>query len=462
MDALENISPIDGRYRGYTEILSRYFSEKAFMRYRIMAEGEYLITLSENFHIGLRRFTSAEKKRVRNLYELTTKDANIIRDIERKGYGGIPATNHDLKAIEYFLKLKLKNTSLRRATEWIHFGLTSEDATNLAYALMLSDALANVVVPTLSRVEAALRALSRAHAGIPMLARTHGQPASPTTFGKEMNFFRMRLNRQFGQLKQFRILAKLNGATGNYNALVAAYPKIDWIAFSKKFIGVFNKNRFIKLEPNLVTTQIEPHDTYAELFDILRRTNTILLGLNQDIWRYVSDGWLAQKSVKGEVGSSTMPHKINPWFFENSEGNLGTANALFGFFSAKLPISRLQRDLSDSTSMRNFGTAFGHCLIGYEYLLKGLARVHVDRDVIGSALKHHPEVITEAIQTVLRREGVAMPYEKLKELTRGREVTLLDLREFIETLPLRPTTKNELKKITPENYIGLAKKLARK
>ena len=293
-----------------------------------------------------------------------------------------------------------------------------------------------------------------------MLARTHGQPASPTTFGKEMKVFANRIEKQSNILKNIRISVKFSGATGNFNAHLVAYPKVDWVKFARNFIGSLNKNRKIKLELNILTTQTDPHDSEAEIFDCLRRINTILIGFNQDIWRYISDEWLAQKAVQGEIGSSAMPHKINPIDFENSEGNLGIANALFEFFARKLPISRLQRDLSDSTVERSFGTAFGHTYLAYVSLLKGLSKISVNKEKMKEDLLAHPEVIAEAIQTILRREGIKMPYERLKELTRGKQTTLLDIHKFISTLEVNDKIKKELLKITPENYTGLASKLA--
>lgn len=462
MDPLEAISPADGRYRKYSELLAKIFSESATMRYRTMIEIEYFVALSEHPDVDLRDFSSEEKSLLRKLAELSLDEAKLIRDIEQKGYKDIPATNHDVKAIEYFLKEKLRETSLKDCIEYIHFALTSWDINNLAYALMLSEAVSDVLLPCLENVAATLKQLAAEHKDLSMLARTHGQPASPTTLGKEFKVFEARLGRQLDQLRKFRVLAKLNGATGNYNAHIAAYPNVDWVAFTKKFIEKLNEGRKILLEPNLITTQIEPYDNYAELFDIFRRINTILIGFDQDVWRYISDGWIAQKTIAGEVGSSTMPHKVNPIKFENSEGNLGVANALFNYFSTKLPISRLQRDLSDSTVERNFGVAFAHSLIGYSNLLEGLERIGADAEKVKSELNRHPEVIAEAIQTILRREGVAMPYERLKELTRGAETTLEAMRAFIETLEIKPEAKKELLQLTPENYIGLAEKLAEK
>ncbi|MGC9599396.1 MAG: adenylosuccinate lyase [Minisyncoccia bacterium] len=461
IDQLEAISPVDGRYRSYGEDLAKIFSESGLMRYRLVVEGEYLIALSETRGIGLRHFSAREKVLIRKLYKLPVGDAKIISAIEKVGYRHIKATEHDMKAVEYFMREKLKRTSLKDSLGWLHFALTSYDVSEIAYGLMLGDAIREVLTPLLCEIERALAGFARQYAGLPMLGRTHGQPATPTTFGKEMNVFRARLVRQMDQLAKFKVSVKLNGATGNYNAHVAAYPNVDWIAFTKRFIARLNRERTAILEPNLLTTQIDPHDSYAELFDILRRTNTILIGFDQDMWRYISDDWLVQKAKEGEIGSSTMPHKINPIKFENSEGNLGIANALFAHFSAKLPISRLQRDLSDSTVERNFGVALAHCAVGYSYLLNGLGRVSVHEAKVVEALEEHPEIVSEAIQIVLRREGIPMPYEKLKELTRGRQVTLDDIRAFVDSLKISDKLKKELKSFTPKNYLGLAKKLAR-
>lgn len=471
---LSSISPIDGRYRKTTEPLAEYFSEKALMKYRLVVEGEYLIAFSECLKSppkiggvspaggrgGLRRLSDKEKAVIRSLYNLSDSDAQIISDIETKGYKNIKATDHDVKAVEYFIKDKLGKTSLADVLEYVHFALTSEDTNNIAYGLMLSGAAEAVLIPKLREILAHLQTLAKQNKNLPMLARTHGQPASPTTFGKEFNIYAQRLDRGLKHLMGQKILAKLNGATGNYNAHMAAFPKVDWLKFSKNLITVLNKKRVIALELNPVTAQIEPHDSYIELFDRFKRMNNMLIDLDQDIWRYISDDWIVQKPVEGAVGSSTMPHKINPIKFENSEGNLGLANTLFEFFARKLPISRLQRDLSDSTVQRNFGTAFAHCLIAYEYLLKGLARITINEQKIRDDLNKHPEVVAEAIQTILRREGVKMPYEQLKELTRGKQITLADIHKFIDKLEVTDKVKKELKKITPENYIGLASKLA--
>lgn len=460
MDPLEAVGPVDGRYHKEVEELAPFWSERAFMRYRITVEGEYLIALSEHSEIDVRDFSEDEKKLIRNLYALSEGDAEIIKAIEVTGWKDIKATDHDLKSIEYFMREKLKGTSLGDSLEWIHFALTSEDTTNIAYALMLRDALEAVMLPALRNITRALRDLAMKNKGVPMLARTHGQPATPTTFGKEFVVFASRLERQIKNLENQKLSAKLNGATGNYNAHHVAYPSIDWKEFSRKFIESFNADHVITLAPNFLTTQIESHDSWSELFDTIKRVNTILIGFDQDMWRYVSDEWIAQKTAEGEVGSSTMPHKVNPLKFENSEGNLGVANALFHFFSSKFPISRLQRDLSDSTVERNFGVAFAHSLIGYRYLLKGLGRIAVNEAKVRAELERHPEVIAEAIQTILRREGVPMPYEKLKVLTRGREVTMEDMRAFIDSLDVSPEVKEQLRSITPANYVGIAEALA--
>lgn len=429
---LDSISPIDGRYRKTTEPLARFFSERAFITYRVRMEEAYLVALGDVLKLKFKKFKPLEV------------DAEAIKKIEN-------TTNHDLKAIEYWMREQLP----KELGNWIHFGLTSQDATNVAQAMMIRDALNDVMIPLLEEIHSCLIALSQQYKGTPMMARTHGQPASPTTFGKEMAVFASRLERQLTQLKAHKLTAKLNGATGNYNALAVAYPNIDWIAFSKKFLTGLG------LEPNFLTTQIEPYDNQIELFDTLRRINIILIDFNQDMWRYISDGWIVQRAVKGEVGSSTMPHKINPIKFENSEGNLGIANGLFGHFALKLPVSRLQRDLTDSTVERAIGTAFGHCLVGYRNIIEGLGRIAVNEAAMRQELENHPELLAEAIQTILRREGIATPYEKLKELTRGKQVTQEDITAFIDGLDVDKRIKAELHKLRATNYTGLAAKLAR-
>lgn len=449
------INPLDGRYYERTKALSPYFSEFALMKYRTMMECEFLIALSASGLTKLRKFTPAEVKNLRALYEkFNDSSYEKIKNFEA-------TTNHDVKSVEYFIKEMLKKTSLKNVSEWVHFGLTSEDTNNVAYALMLSDSLEHVMIPEIKKIVAELNGLAKKYADLPMLARTHGQSASPTTFGKEMKVFVARLEKQLEFLKNTKIQAKLNGATGNYNAFVAAYPKADWMKFSKKYIESFNSNRAQKLEANLITTQIECHDSYVAVFDTVRRINTILLDFSQDMWRYISDGWVVQKARAGEVGSSTMPHKINPIDFENAEGNFGLANALFEFFARKLPVSRLQRDLSDSTVERAFGTAFGHSYLAYVMLGKGLSKINVNENKIKEDLLAHPEVVAEAIQTVLRREDYPIPYEALKELTRGKEVTMADFATFIDSLQVSEKIKVELKKFTPLTYTGIASKLAK-
>jgi len=451
------INPLDGRYGERVRALVPYFSESALMKYRVMMECEYLIALSNLGKIGLKKFNASEVKIVRDLYNKFNDASYLkIKDFEA-------TTNHDVKAVEYFIKEKLAKTSLKNSIEWVHFATTSEDTNNIAYALMLSDSLDSVMIPEIKKIISELNALAKKYANLPMLARTHGQSASPTTFGKEMKVFVARLEKRLHGLQNIKIQAKLNGATGNWNAHVAAYPNVNWPKFSQDFINGLNKlaPRTCKLEPNLVTTQIECHDSYVAVFDTIRRINTILLDFNQDMWRYISDGWIGQKTRAGEVGSSTMPHKVNPIDFENSEGNIGIANALFEFFARKLPVSRLQRDLSDSTVERAFGTAFGHSYLAYVMLLKGLGKINVNENKIKEDLLAHPEVIAEAIQTVLRRENYPIPYESLKALTRGKEVTMADFATFIDTLKVSPTIKTELKKFTPLSYIGLASKLVK-
>ncbi|MBU0456749.1 MAG: adenylosuccinate lyase [Nanoarchaeota archaeon] len=459
MHHLEAISPVDGRYRKHTEPLADIFSEKGLIRNRVKVEGEYLLSLSEHPQIGTREFSGEEKDLIRRLYDVSTEDAGVVNAIEVKGHGNIKATNHDVKAVEYFMKEKLRGTSLEDSLEWIHFALTSEDVNNLAYGLMLSDGVGEVVLPSVEELYETIEGLAKQYKDIPMLARTHGQPASPTTFGKEFKVFASRLRRQLDQLGAYEILVKLNGATGNYDAHHVAYPQVDWIEFTRDFVERFNDGRKVRLKPNFVTTQIEPHDTYAELFDNLRRLNTVLIGFDQDMWRYISDDWIKQKPVEGEVGSSTMPHKVNPIDFENSEGNLGLANVLFGYFSSKLPVSRLQRDLSDSTVERNFGVALGHSLIGYKSAQKGLSKIAVNEQKVVEELENHPEIISEAIQTVLRRERAEMPYERLKELTRGRKPTMDNFRIFIDGLDVSQKVKEELSQISPTNYTGIARLL---
>ena len=458
MHTLETLNPLDGRYAKDLKPLAGIFSEKGLINYRVFVELKYLELLSEKHVTDLRKFTPKEKESLLGICNLSEQDFSTIKKIEECGYKDIKATNHDVKAIEYFLKDKMSQTTLKDCVEWIHFGLTSEDINNIAYSLMLSDAVSFVFIPCFEDVLKKMSEISINSRNVSMLARTHGQPASPTTMGKEFAVFVERIKKQIEQLKKFQFPAKLNGATGNFNAHTVAYPKVNWKKFTEDLIKEFNKDRKIKLLVNHFTTQIESHDGLAELFDSFRRINVILLGFNQDVWRYISDGWFVQKAVEGEVGSSTMPHKINPIDFEKSEGNLGLANALFSYFSNKLPVSRLQRDLSDSTVLRNIGVAFGYSFLAYKSIAKGLGKISVNKEKILNDLNSHPEVITEGIQTVLRSLGEKMPYEQLKKLTRGKQVSIDDIHKFIDGLNVSDEIKKRLKKITPENYIGIAGK----
>lgn len=451
--SLTAVSSVDGRYRATAEALSPFLSEYGLIKNRVRVECEYLLALMEELKV--RKVTKEVEKAIRTITEdFSLEDAEEVKRIESE-------TNHDVKAVEYFIAKKLEEANLSDLRPWIHFALTSEDVNNISYALALSDALEQVIAPDIEGIVSELSKLADQHAATPMLARTHGQPATPTTFGKECRVFVERLKRRQKGLASIAILAKLNGATGNWNAHAVAYPGIDWIAFSERFIERFNDKRRYKLEANSYTTQIESHDSYVAIFDTIRRVNVTLLGLSQDIWRYISDGWITQKAKAGEVGSSTMPHKVNPIDFENAEGNFGVANALFEHFAHKLPISRLQRDLSDSTVERVFGTAFAHTHIAYQALLRGFGKIAVNETKMREALGAHPEVLAEAIQTVLRREGEQEAYEKLKDLTRGSAPTLEDIRAFVEKLPVPETVKKELLALTPETYLGYAEKIAK-
>lgn len=443
LDSLTAISPIDGRYRNKLEDLGLYLSELALIKYRVKIEALYLIELAK---IGIiRRLGKKEKDFLVLLFEnFKLVDAQRVKKIEKE-------INHDVKAVEYFIKQKISKTSLKDIKEFVHFALTSEDITNLAYSLMIKDFLQDIYFPTLKTLIKQISKLAGKYKNIAMLSRTHGQPASPTTMGKEWAVFAYRLK---NQIKSFpKITGKLNGAVGNYNAHLIAFPKINWLKFSQKFI----KN--LGLEPSSITTQIENHDCRAEVFQTMVRVNNILIDLDQDIWIYISFDYLKQKTLEKEVGSSTMPHKINPIDFENSEGNLGVANSILNHLANKLPISRLQRDLSDSTACRNIGIGFAHTLLAFKNSLKGLSKIEINKRVIAQDLKNHSEVIAEAIQIILRREGAEMPYEKLKKLTRGKKVGLKDFHQFIDGLKISDKVKEELKKIRPDNYIGLAKRL---
>jgi len=468
--SINNISPIDGRYKNKTLNLIEYFSEKALIKYRILIEIKYLIFLTGFKKLGLKGFSKNELDILNNIINITDEDALIVKEIENKGYKNYPATNHDVKAIEYFIKDKLSETSLKDKLEMVHFALTSEDVNNISYALMLRDGFNDVIFPKLLEIYESLYNIALKFKNTAMLARTHGQPASPTTFGKEILVFVNRLKDEIKILKDLRIMIKLNGATGNYNAHNIAFGDIGWQDFSVKFTREFEENSAVKnnkfysrdpllLDYNPVTTQIEPHDSFVRIFDSVKRINNVLLDFSMDIWRYISDNWIKQKAVKGEIGSSAMPHKVNPIDFENAEGNLGIANALFQFFVSKLSISRLQRDLSDSTVLRNIGVAFSHSFIAYQSILKGLSKIEINKEEISKELNNNPEVIAEAYQTVLRASGVKNPYELLKDITRGKKITLADFMNFAKKLDIDDKVKKKLLSITPENYTGIAEKI---
>lgn len=449
------LSPLDTRYKDQTSTLAPYLSEHALMRMRVLVECEYVIALVATKGTGIRACSPAEKKLLRSLYtEFSDIDFSAIKAYEA-------TTRHDVKSVEYFMKDKLKGTPAERLLEWVHFGLTSSDVNACAYALMLGGAVHSVLIPALLEVRNALGSFAHAYATLPMLARTHGQSASPTTFGKECAVFVSRLDALLDALLAYTPALKLNGATGNYNALAVSLPQIDWLAWSVQFGKTLSSTTHTPVRVSLVTTQIDSHDTYAEVFSLLHRANTIILDCVQDFWRYCSDDYVKLLAKKGEVGSSTMPHKVNPIDFENAEGNIASANALFEMYMRKLPVSRLQRDLSDSTVERTFGVACGHTLLAYRSALRGLSRITPNQHVLQSDLQKHPEVLAEAIQTVLRAEGVPVPYEILKEMTRGTAVTMRDFHAFIETLSVSKVARERLKALTPETYIGLAARIAR-
>lgn len=443
LNSLTAISPLDGRYREKIKELDLYFSEFALIKYRVQVEVLYLIELAK---IGVvRKLNQEEKDFLVSLFvKFRLNDARKIRKIEK-------IINHDVKAVEYFTREKINKTSLADVQEFVHFALTSEDINNLAYSLVIKDCLKEVYLPTLKGLIRELSKLANKYKSVAMLGRTHGQPASPTTMGKELAVFAYRLKNQVKSFPQ--LTGKLNGAVGNYNAHFVAFSKIDWIKFSQNFI------ESLGLEPNLITTQIENHDRWAQLFQAIVRINNILIDFDQDVWVYIAFDYLKQKAVKKEVGSSTMPHKVNPIDFENSEGNLGVANIILNHLANKLTISRLQRDLSDSTVSRNIGLGFGYSLLAFKSTLKGLKKIEVNQKVIKHDLKSHPEVVSEAIQTILKREGVKTPYEVLKELIRGKKVTLDQFHQFIDQLKVSVKVKKELKKLKPENYFGLAEEL---
>ena len=447
ISTLNAISPVDGRYHRATAKLGDYFSEGALIKYRILVEAEYFIALCEWPLPQLKSVDKTKFEPLRRLYkEFTLDNAQKVKDIEK-------VTNHDVKAVEYLLKENFRDLGLDPYTEFVHFGLTSQDVTNTAIPLSLKDAWQEALGPVLTDIVETLRSKADAWKNIPMLAHTHGQPASPTRLGKEIYVFVDRLQEQLAQLKRIPFSAKFSGATGNFNAHHVAYPDIDWIAFADKFV-----NNTLGLKRSRVTTQIEHYDNLGAFCDNLKRINTILIDLNRDIWSYVSMEYFKQQVVAGEVGSSTMPHKVNPIDFENSEGNLGIANALFEHLSAKLPISRLQRDLTDSTVIRNIGVPMAHSLIAWKSLLRGLGKLILNEESIRSDLDNNWAVVAEAIQTVLRREGYPDPYEALKDLTRTHaKIDRRAIAEFIKTLAVSKAVKKELLGISPENYTGIFK-----
>ena len=447
-DSLNNISPLDGRYAKDVQKLSNYFSEAALIRYRLQIEIEYLIVLGDEKKIlGLEPIHKSDKQKLRKIYtSFGDNEARRVKAIET-------ATNHDVKAIEYYIRERLDKMNKKRLFPWVHFALTSEDVNNLSYSLMWQSAVIDVYVPDLSTLIKKLKRESRIFSTVSMLAMTHGQSATPTTFGKELAVFTKRLTRQIGQLKAHKLLGKFGGTTGTWAAHQVAYPKMDWPAFAHGFI------RRIGLEPNLVTTQIEPHDSIVESYHILMRINTILIDLCQDVWSYISRGIIQQKKIPGEIGSSTMPHKINPIHFENAEGNLGVANALLNHLSNKLPISRMQRDLTDSTALRNQGVAMGHSFLAVQNILKGLRRITPNKVKMDQELNDHWEVLTEAVQIILRRAGMPDAYEQLKQMTQGETVTQETLREFVTHLRIPKEDKDLLHRLTPTDYIGIAPKL---
>jgi adenylosuccinate lyase len=442
---LEAVSPVDGRYRRQIEALAPYFSESALIKYRLRVEVEYFIALCRLPLPQLREVRPDQFERLREIYRsFSMADAFRIKDIERE-------TNHDVKAVEYRLKEKFAEMGLERYSEFIHFGLTSQDINNTAVPLSLKEGWGEVMQAALEGVIALLRLKAREWIGVPMLARTHGQPASPTTLGKEIQVFVERLSAQLDQLQQVPFSAKFGGATGNFNAHHVAYPAIDWNAFADDLV-----NTVLGLSRSRTTTQIEHYDNLAAFCDNLRRINTILIDLDRDIWTYISMDYFKQKIIAGEVGSSAMPHKVNPIDFENSEGNLGVANALLEHLAAKLPISRLQRDLTDSTVIRNLGVPLAHMLIALKSLSKGLGKLILNEAAVRADLEDNWAVVAEAIQTILRREGYPKPYEALKDLTRTHErMTRETIAQFVESLDVSRAVKDELRRITPENYTGI-------
>lgn len=439
------ISPIDGRYRSAAEPLDDYFSEYALIRYRVLVEIEYFIALCELPLPQLSDVKPDAYKSLRDIYrEFTAEDALKVKEIEQ-------TTNHDVKAVEYFIKDKMDQLGLGKSKEFVHFGLTSQDINNTATPYSLRDAANDVYYPLLEELLAKLNSLAKEWEAIPLLARTHGQPASPTKLGKEMLVFVERINKQIALLRSIPSPAKFGGATGNFNAHVAAYPEIDWVAFANHFV-----NDILRLDRSQITTQIEHYDNIAAIFDNFKRINTILIDFSRDIWTYVSMEYFKQRIKEGEVGSSAMPHKVNPIDFENAEGNLGMANAIFEHLSSKLPVSRLQRDLTDSTVLRNMGVPIAHTVIAFKSIMKGLSKLIINPEAINNDLENNWAVVAEGIQTILRRENYPAPYEALKALTRtNRPITKADIKEFITNLDVSHSVKEELRRLSPQTYTGI-------
>ena len=449
LSQLTAISPVDGRYAGKSVELRSIFSEYGLLKYRVEVEVRWLQMLSTNPQIEeVPAFTDTSNALLDKIVaEFSVEDAMRIKEIER-------TTNHDVKAVEYFLKEKVAdNSELSAVNEFIHFACTSEDINNLSHGLMLREARETVILPYCDKLIEALVELAKRYQNVPMMARTHGQPASPTTMGKEMANVAIRLKRQRSQIAGVELLGKINGAVGNYNAHLSAYKDVDWHEVSEKFVTSLG------LTWNPFTTQIEPHDYIAEMFDAIARFNTILIDFDRDVWGYIALGHFKQKTVAGEIGSSTMPHKVNPIDFENSEGNLGLANAIFDHLAAKLPISRWQRDLTDSTVLRNLGVGVGYAVIAYQATLKGISKLEVNEQSLLNELNNNWELLAEPIQTVMRRYGIEKPYEKLKELTRGKKVNAEVIAEFIDNLDMPDAAKAELKALSPATYIGDAIRL---
>jgi len=441
---LNAVSPLDGRYSSSVKYLSAYFSESALMHYRLKVEIEYLVALGREKSIKeLPTFSKGEQARLRKIYQnFNSTGAEKVKEIEA-------TTNHDVKAIEYYIQGKVR----KGLHPWIHFALTSEDVNNLSYSLMWQDGLSLVYLPALQLVNKELKKMARKYKNASMLALTHGQPATPTTFGKELAVFCARLERQIDQIKTHNLLGKFGGATGTWSAHMVVYPKTNWTSFTSKFI------KSLGLEPNLVTTQIESHDSAVESYHQVVRVNSILTDLCRDMWSYISRGILGQKTVAGEVGSSTMPHKINPIQFENAEGNMGLANALLNHLATKLPISRMQRDLTDSTTLRNQGVALGHSYLALQNILKGFSRITINKTQMSKEMDNHWEVLSEAIQTILRKSGKTNAYEQLKNLTHGESINADSLAKFITGLKISDEDKRTLLNLTPKSYTGLSSKL---